>query len=86
MQITVNIPDEMAASVEAHLSAEAKARGVALDRYLLQKLVGLQPVESAGLAGRRSIGEAIDAIRELRKGNNLNGLRVKDLIDEGRKF
>lgn len=30
--------------------------------------------------------EAVDRIRELRKGNTLGGLSVKDLINEGRKY
>jgi hypothetical protein len=32
------------------------------------------------------VGQAIDSIRELRKGNNLGGLRIKDLIHEGHKY
>jgi hypothetical protein len=32
-----------------------------------------------------SVAEAIDRIRELRKGNKLSGLKIKDLIHEGHK-
>jgi hypothetical protein len=31
------------------------------------------------------VGEAIDRIRELRKGSNLSGLKLKDLIHERHK-
>ena len=34
---------------------------------------------------RRTVGEAIDAIREFRKGNRLDGLPIRALIEEGRK-
>ncbi len=34
---------------------------------------------------RRSAGEAIDALREFRKGNRLDGLTIRELIEEGRK-
>lgn len=33
---------------------------------------------------RESIHDAVARIRELRKGNRLNGLRIRDLIEEGR--
>jgi prevent-host-death family protein len=41
----------------------------------------LVPVE----AKRRSIDEIIDEVREFRKGNRLDGLSVRELIDYGRK-
>jgi prevent-host-death family protein len=34
---------------------------------------------------QRSVQEAIDEIREFRKRHPLRGLRVKDLIEEGRR-
>ena len=33
---------------------------------------------------RRSVHEAIDALREFRKGNRLDGLTTRELIEEGR--
>jgi hypothetical protein len=83
MQITVNIPDELAAELESRLASEAAARGLSLDSYLLEKLVGTLPSNGGG---RRTVDEAIDGIRELRKGNRLAGLRIKDLIEEGRRY
>ena len=68
--------------VEAQLAAEAQDRGLALDRYI-EKIVKGRPVERVE---RRSVAEAIDRIRELRKGNTLGGLRIKDLIHEGHKY
>ena len=34
---------------------------------------------------RRSVGEAIAAIREFRKGHRLDGITVRELIEEGRR-
>ena len=75
MQITIDVPDEMA--------AEANAVGLPLDRYILERLVG---PGRTGERPQRTVAEAIEAIRELRKGNRLNGLRIKDLIEEGRRY
>jgi post-segregation antitoxin (ccd killing protein) len=74
MQVTVNIPEQLA--------QEARARGLAVEAYVEQVLVR----ESQHSAPRdlRVVGEAIDRIRELRKGNTLGGLKIKDLIDKGR--
>ena len=35
---------------------------------------------------RRSTAEVIEELREFRKGNTLGGLKIKDLIEEGRRF
>lgn len=35
---------------------------------------------------RRSTREVIEELREFRKGNTLDGLKIKDLIEEGRRF
>ena len=45
-----------------------------------------QAQEPEAEAHRKSVGEAIDRIMELRKGNTLGGVKVKDLIHEGRKY
>lgn len=67
--------------VEAQLMAEARDRGLALDEYV-EELVSAR---AATKVGRRSVGEAVDRIRELRKGNKLDGLRIQDLIHEGHR-
>jgi len=35
---------------------------------------------------QRSVAEAVESIRELRKGNSLGDLKLKDLIHEGHKY
>lgn len=68
--------------VEAQLAAEAQGYGLELDRYI-EKIVEGRPAEQVK---RRPVAEAIDRIRELRKGNTLGSFRVKDLIHEGHKY
>jgi hypothetical protein len=68
--------------IEAQLAAEARARGVALDQYI-EKIVSARPIEDFR---QRTVAEAINNIRELRKGNNLDDLNIKDLIHEGHKY
>lgn len=48
----------------------------------LERLVADQPPAEK----RVTVQQAVDRIRELRKGNTLAGLSVKDLINEGRKY
>ncbi len=38
-----------------------------------------------GSRSRANVRAAIQAIRELRKGNRLEGLKIRDLIEEGRR-
>jgi hypothetical protein len=68
--------------IESQLTAEAHARGLALDHYI-EMIVRARSVEQVE---QRSVAEAIDRIRELRKGNELSGLKIKDLIREGHKY
>jgi hypothetical protein len=77
MQVTVNVPDELA--------AEARARGVAVKVYV-EEVLARQAQQPEAEAHRKSVGQAIDRILELRKGNTLGGLKVRDLIHEGRKY
>jgi hypothetical protein len=80
--VNAMIQIQLQPEIEAQLAAEAQARGVALDRYI-EKIVSARSVEPLR---HRTVGEAIDAIRELRKGNNLNGLAIDDLIHQGHKY
>ncbi len=68
--------------LEAQLTAEAEARGLVLDRYV-ENIVLARPREEVW---QRSVAEAIDRIRELRKGCLLGDLKIKDLIHEGHKY
>jgi len=69
--------------IEAQLTAEAQARGMALDAYVAEKL---GDVRLADRAGQRSVADAIDRIRELRRGNRLGGVSIRDLIHEGQRY
>jgi hypothetical protein len=69
--------------IEARLTAEAQARGLSLDRYIVEKLVEARPIEPSR---QRSVGDAIDTIRELRRESKLGDLQIKDLIQEGPKY
>lgn len=40
----------------------------------------------AGLPCRRTPAEAVAHLREIRKGVTLGGLKIKDLINESRKY
>lgn len=76
MQVTINVPDRLA--------AEARACGVSVETYVEQMLAGRAPDATDGTHAE-SVHQAIDRIRGLRKGNKL-GLRIKDLIHEGHKY
>lgn len=77
MQVTVNVPE--------WLAAKARARGVSVEVYIEEMLAG----QSSGVSDEdrlQAASAAIDRIRELRKGNTLAGLSTKDLIHEGHKY
>ncbi len=67
--------------VEARLAMQARARGLALDSYLNDLMNA-----HAGEPRPESPAEAVAQIRELRKGLSLDGLSIRELIDEGRKY
>lgn len=69
--------------IEARLTAEAQARGLSLTHYIVEKLAGARPLEPPR---QRSVGDAVDTIRELRRGSKLDNLQIKDLIHEGHKY
>jgi hypothetical protein len=76
MRVTINVPEE--------LRAKARARGVSLEVYV-EEMLAQQALDAAEETRLESAGEAIDRIFELRKGNKLAGLSIKDLIHEGHK-
>ena len=75
MEVTIKVPDKLA--------AEARVRGVPIEVYV-QEILTRQALENTG--DLQSVRAAIDRILELRKGNQLAGLRTKDLIHEGHKY
>jgi len=82
MQVTINIPDELAAQV--------RARGLALEDYISDLVAGdaahAKPSFIRFGPGPYQPEEAAKSIRESRQNTRLNGLKIKDLIDEGRRF
>ena len=76
MEVTVNIPDQLA--------AEARCRGVAVEAYVEEVLV--RHAQEPEAEAHRKSAEAIDRIMMLRKGKTLGGVKVKELIHEGRKY
>lgn len=69
--------------VEAALARQAAARGSALESYAASLLE-----QAAGVPGDRYDRErtraAVARLRELRQGVTLGGLKIRDLIEEGR--
>jgi len=81
MQVTVNIPDEVAAQVQS--------RGLSLDDYV-QGLVASAAGSDHRLVrlgpGPYSLEEAGAWIRAMRTENRLDGTTIRELIDAGRKY
>jgi len=77
MEVTIKVPDKLA--------AEARAHGVSVEVYV-QEILARQALETTGEGRFQSVCAAIDRIFELRKGNRLAGLPTKDLIHEGHKY
>ncbi len=77
MRVTINVPEE--------LRAKARARGVSLEVYV-EEMLAQQALDATEERRLESAGGAIDRIFELRKGNKLAGLSIKDLIHEGHKY
>jgi hypothetical protein len=75
MEVAIQIPDAVA--------NKARERGLSVAVYI-QELIEKEANKES--ESRQSIREAVDRILELRKGNKLNGLKIKDLIEEGRKY
>ena len=80
MQVTVNIPDEFA--------AQAREKGLSVEVYVEQVLAKQCNGHTSGARSeeRSTIAEAIDQIRNIGKGNKLDGENIKDWIHEGHKY
>lgn len=76
MELTIHVRDEIKAQAEAH--------GLAPEAYAEQLLNSELAKVSAGRLAE--IQQAVKEIRELRKGQRLDGLSIKDLVNEGRKY
>ena len=75
---------ELAPEVETQLNAQAIESGVPLVDYV-QRLLAQVASRPLHEDKQRAVSDAIDRLRELRKGNYLTGLKIKDLIHEGHK-
>ncbi len=85
MQVTVNIPDELA--------AQAREKGLTVEVYVEQVLAGQCNGQTSphatypfGTPNSVDIKDTIARMAELRKGVTLGGLKIKDLIHEGHKY
>jgi hypothetical protein len=77
MQLTLNIPDETADRL--------RARGLEISVLVEEMLAKEAYLTDAGFE-RASVSSAIDRIVERRKGITLGDMKVRDLIDEGRRY
>jgi hypothetical protein len=78
MTITVRVPDELA--------AQAAGRGLSIEAYVEELAQQAARSEKLSPRKRRTPAEAVEHLREIRKGVTLGGLKIKDLINEGRKY
>ncbi len=74
---------ELQPDVEAQLAQEARSRGLSVERYI-QTIMESRPVAAAHDSSM--VSGAVERIRELSRANRLGGLRIKELIEEGRKY
>ena len=77
MEVTIKVPEKLA--------AEARAHGVSVEVYV-QEILARRTIGTTGEQRPQSARAAIERIFELRKGNKLAGLQTKDLIHEGHKY
>jgi hypothetical protein len=83
MTITVNLTPEL----QAELARQAAAHGMGIDAYaasLLEEAVQVPVVAHRPVFDRERAQAAATRIRELRKELTLDGLTIRQLIDEGR--
>jgi len=77
MQLTLNIPDETAARLEA--------RGVIIPAFV-EEMLAKEASAPSFRSEKNSVSTAVDRIIERRKSLRLDGLKIRDLIDEGRRY
>ena len=84
MSLTLNLDPHGEQLVAAHLLT---GRYHSLEEVVTRALETLAEKEPpAGPTRTMTPAEAVADIRELRKGVTLGGIRIKDLINEGRKY
>ena len=75
MQLTIQIPDEIAVLLQS--------RGVEI-AALAEEAVAREAQAAGSLPGPEAVADAVDRILERRGRLSLSGLKIRDLIDEGR--
>jgi hypothetical protein len=84
MSLTLTLDHHGEQLVAAHLRTGRYHSAEEVVTHALETLAGKEP---PGTPTRTMTpAEAVADIRELRKGVTLGGLRIKDLINEGRKY
>ena len=73
-------------SVPDQLAQQAAAEGLSVEAYV--ERLAQQAIQSPDvlLRPKRAPAEAVDHIRASRKGITLGGLKIKDMITQGRKY
>ena len=71
MQVTVNIPDELA--------EQARRKDLDVGAYV-EELLARYAREQVKTSDHESVSKALDRIAALPKGNRLRGNKIKDLI------
>jgi len=84
MPLTLTLDSHGEQLVSAHLRSGLYHSPEEVVTHALETLAAREL--HAASAGTMSPAEAVADIRELRKGVTLGGLRIKDLVDEGRKY
>ena len=84
MSLTLTLDPHGEQLVTAHLRS---GRYQSPEEVVTRALEALARMEPPAVPARAMTpAEAVDDIRELRRGVTLGGLRIKDLINEGRKY
>lgn len=83
MPLTVTLDLHGEQLVAAHLRT---GRFATPEEVVTRALEALGQKETAAGEPKRSPAEAVADIRDLRKGVTLDGLKISDLINEGRKY
>jgi post-segregation antitoxin (ccd killing protein) len=78
MTITVSVPDQLA--------EQAAVRGLSVEALVEQLAEQAAHGEESSQRPKRTPAEAVAHLREARKGVMLGGIKIKDLVAEGRKY
>ena len=77
MQLTLDIPDETAALLEA--------KGVRIPEFV-EEMLAKEAQAPSVTPDRTAAAAAVDRIIERRKNLTLGGIKIRDLINNGRKY